>query len=335
LAHQVTLDQHPEFEDLILITADEMRIAPEFVRKDYWVVRILRAISGDETLKKQVIFKGGTSLSKGWKVIDRFSEDVDLLTTGPNFSAPPGKGARRALFESLIARIEKKTPLRRPELEGLSEDERNFLYFRGNWNCNVRFPLLGRINSKSDASEFILAEMGFRGGTHPTAAVPLNSFVGEVARARASENGTNLKDYEEDFSEFDFVLLHPTRTFVEKLLATHCAISEEIGNVRTRHYYDVFAMYRKHGEVAAVRDSSEFGTLLRDAIEIGNTHFKTNIDVDLTLADSPALNLTPEQITLLEAQYQGERRYYFRGQPPFSEIVDAITEIRDRLKKAR
>jgi hypothetical protein len=125
----VTLDQHPEFEDLILITADEMRIAPEFVRKDYWVIRILRAISGDEKLKKQVIFKGGTSLSKGWKLIDRFSEDVDLLTTGPNFSTPPGKGARRALFESIVACIEKHTPLRRPELEGLSEDERNFLYF--------------------------------------------------------------------------------------------------------------------------------------------------------------------------------------------------------------
>jgi hypothetical protein len=335
LAHQVTLDQHPEFEDLILITADEMRIAPEFVRKDYWVIRILRAISGDDTLKKQVIFKGGTSLSKGWKLIDRFSEDVDLLTTGPNFSTPPGKGARRALFESIVACIEKHTPLRRPELEGLSEDERNFLYFCGNWNCNVRFPLLGRINSKSDASEFILAEMGFRGGTHPTTAVPLNSFVSEVARTRASENGTNLKDYEEDFSEFDFVLLHPTRTFVEKLLATHCAICEGIGKVRTRHYYDVFRMYRQHEEVSELLNSPNFKTLLRDAIEIGNKYFKTNIAVDLTLADSPALNLTPEQVTLLEAQYQAERRYYFRGQPPFSEIVDAIREIRDRLKKAR
>ena len=328
----MTLDQHPEFEDLILITADEMRIAPEFVRKDYWVIRILRAISGDEALKKQVIFKGGTSLSKGWKLIDRFSEDVDLLTTGPNFSAPPGKGARRALFGRLIARIEKDTPLRRPELEGLSEGEQNFLYFRGNWNCSVRFPLSGHINPDSNASEFILAEMGFRGGAHPITVVALNSFVGETAQARASGNGIKLKDYVADCSEFDFALLHPTRTFVEKLLATHCAICEGIEKVRTRHYYDVFAMYRKHVDISALLDSPTFNTLLRDAIEIANAYFKTNISTDLAIVDSPALNLTPEQVTLLDAQYQGERKYYFRGQPEFSEIVDAITEIRDRLK---
>lgn len=331
----MTLDQHPQFEELIAITADQLRIVPELVRKDYWVTRVLRALAGDDTLRTQVIFKGGTSLSKGWQIIDRFSEDVDLLTTGPNFSVPPGKGARRTLFDNIVACIERETPLRLPKLDGLSDDQRNFLFFRAKWNCTVRFPLPGRrVDSESDASGLILVEMGFRGGVNPTATVPLNSFVGETARARASEN-TDLGDYAGDFSPFTFVLLHPTRTFVEKLLAIHSAICEGIGKVRTRHYYDVFALYRNHEEVPELVESTAFGMLLRDAIEIGNVYFDTGIDTDLDIANSPALNLTPEQMAVLETQYRGERRYYFRDQPAFNEITNTIIEIRDRLRKAR
>src|ERR1700730_16265915 len=85
---------HPEFNNLVEITASNLNILPGLVLKDYWVTRILRTIATDSELSKNIIFKGGTSLSKGWQLIDRFSEDVDLLTTGPEFSAPPGKNAR-------------------------------------------------------------------------------------------------------------------------------------------------------------------------------------------------------------------------------------------------
>ena len=61
----MTLEQHPDFQELIRITGDEMRIVPELVTKDYWVTRVLRALSRDDVLKKHIIFKGGTSLSKG------------------------------------------------------------------------------------------------------------------------------------------------------------------------------------------------------------------------------------------------------------------------------
>jgi len=59
----MTLDQHPDFRDLIIITSSEMRMIPELVEKDYWVTRVLRALAGDSSLEKQIIFKGGTSLN--------------------------------------------------------------------------------------------------------------------------------------------------------------------------------------------------------------------------------------------------------------------------------
>lgn len=330
----MTLDEHPQFEELIGITADRLGILPELVRKDYWVVRCLRAIRSDEVLRAQVIFKGGTSLSKGWQIIDRFSEDVDLLTTGPNFSAMPGKAARKAVFAAILDAVEMQTPLRRPNREGLRDEEQRFLYSSGDKykHCSARLPLPGcSIKSSSNSAEFILLEMGFRGSAHPTTTVSLNSFVAETIRDTNRDERLALRDYEADFAEFDFILLDPTLTFVEKLLAVHCSVSRGVEDVRTRHYYDIAALYNRRPEIPAMIDSGDFKVLLRQAIDISNVNFEANVDLDLDLTRSPALNLTDQQTAQLDRQYQREARFYFKGQPPFREITATVSQIREHL----
>ena len=69
----------PEFEDAVRASAEHHGILPELVRKDYWVRRVLRGLASDPAHARRVLFKGGTSLSKGWRLVDRFSEDIDLL----------------------------------------------------------------------------------------------------------------------------------------------------------------------------------------------------------------------------------------------------------------
>jgi hypothetical protein len=328
----MTLDEHPQFRELIGITADDLNIVPELVEKDYWVTRALRAVAAEEGLNRQVIFKGGTSLSKGWKLIDRFSEDVDLLTTGPGFSAPPGKAARAAVFQRIIECVERETPLRRPETDGLNQEQRDFLYFKAKSNCNVRLPLPGRrIAIGSDPVDYIFLEMGFRGSPSPTETRSLNSLVGEAILGGEAEQTQNLSEYAEDFSAFDFVLLHPTRTLVEKLLALHSSLLERIDQVRTRHYSDVHSLFTRYQGMPEFLEGPDFRVLAREAIEIGNINFDTKVDPDLNLAESPALNLKPEQIEILERQYRGEARYYFKGQPPFGQIIKILPEIRSRL----
>ena len=76
--HLNPLAQRDDFKELINIAAHQLTIRPEIVYKDYWATSALRAIASDPNLHKQIIFKGGTSLSKGWKLIDRFSEDLDI-----------------------------------------------------------------------------------------------------------------------------------------------------------------------------------------------------------------------------------------------------------------
>ena len=69
------IHQDPESRELFLIVADEAGISPALIEKDYWVTHCLWAL---QEAKLEVHFKGGTSLSKGFGVIQRFSEDLDL-----------------------------------------------------------------------------------------------------------------------------------------------------------------------------------------------------------------------------------------------------------------
>ena len=67
------LHNHKDFAALIRIVASEKRIDPALVEKDYW---IMRGLYGLQQLGLTFELKGGTSLSKGFKIIDRFSEDL-------------------------------------------------------------------------------------------------------------------------------------------------------------------------------------------------------------------------------------------------------------------
>jgi hypothetical protein len=320
----MTLDQHSEFANLVGITASNLRILPGLVLKDYWVTRILRALATDADLCRCVIFKGGTSLSKGWQLIDRFSEDVDLLTAGPEFAVPPGKKDREKLFKAIKRRVEEQTPLRLPELRELPIDEREFFYVRGDYHL--------RVTPKSPSNDYVFLEMGFRGGTYPHDSVNLNSFVAETVLALPDEERDALLSYKDDFEAFSMELLSPVRTFVEKLLALHCDLEKGIEHVRTRHYYDIHALFTKSPEVKSFVQSGEFPELVRSAVAITIKYFDKDLDPNLDISKSQALQLSHGQISRLSRQYANDRDLYFKGQPLFDTLVQTVAEIRSSLQ---
>lgn len=71
------LHQHSEFRDLLRVVGDEKGIKPALIEKDYW---IMHALYGLKSHGYDFELKGGTSLSKGYKIIERFSEDNPFLT---------------------------------------------------------------------------------------------------------------------------------------------------------------------------------------------------------------------------------------------------------------
>ena len=79
MAYRMKLHLDPVlFRQAVQFTADQMKIPAIYIEKDYWVTFALHTIFNNE-IGKEFIFKGGTSLSKCYQMIDRFSEDIDLV----------------------------------------------------------------------------------------------------------------------------------------------------------------------------------------------------------------------------------------------------------------
>src|SRR5262249_25236289 len=86
------LFEHPDFDQAIIRAAEHFPtrgLREAIIEKDYFVTEALRLI--EQAAGTKVIFKGGTSLSKGWGLIQRFSEDIDIFLDPTAFEPPLGK----------------------------------------------------------------------------------------------------------------------------------------------------------------------------------------------------------------------------------------------------
>ena len=93
------LHNHRQFAELVRIVADEKRIDPALVEKDYW---IMHCLWGLQQLGHTFQLKGGTSLSKGHQIISRFSEDIDILVElGRHLSLLDVVGIQQELEDAL------------------------------------------------------------------------------------------------------------------------------------------------------------------------------------------------------------------------------------------
>lgn len=93
MPNQIALHDDPDFDALLAAAAAQVNAPLSVVIKDYWLTEALAVLSRATDFR--VIFKGGTSLSKGWHLIDRFSEDIDLLVASSKDDIRLGQAARR------------------------------------------------------------------------------------------------------------------------------------------------------------------------------------------------------------------------------------------------
>jgi hypothetical protein len=330
------LVDHPDFQQLVTIAAGEIGLLPVWVEKDYWLVRVLEALVRSPALAGRFVFKGGTSLSKAWRLIERFSEDIDLLLTGENHGPmPTTKGDREKVFKAVRGAIEEATPLRLP-LEGLTEEAKKQYYFRSDNHGYMRYPLRAEsLAARAGSDEWLLVEAGFRGGSQPWTVVPICSYVGEHIAARP-ELSELAAQYAADIVPVKVPVLGAERTFVEKLLAVHAASVGDLSNLQGRHFYDLSKLHRHPDVIRCLDHPDEFRSILGQAIAVSNAHWRTNLDPKvIDLAFSPALGPSPEVANALARRWADEETLYPRGQPPLSEVLDELANLRERLRGIR
>jgi Nucleotidyl transferase AbiEii toxin, Type IV TA system len=167
----VRLFEHPDFGQAILQATDRFRgqgPRPATIEKDYYVTEVLRIIA--TTAGDKVIFKGGTSLSKGWNLIQRFSEDIDIFLDPLAFiPALTKRGIDREL-KSLRDAV-----AGHPALQFVPEESQT----TGGFGRNDRFSYNQLQGGRGEVANRVLLEAGAASGRQPTASVELRSYISQ------------------------------------------------------------------------------------------------------------------------------------------------------------
>lgn len=237
-----------EFEDLLQIVAEARDLGVALVEKDYWVTHTLWALHSQGF---EVWFKGGTSLSKGFGLIERFSEDLDLkLEPGkvqgiPSVTNWKSEGVtatanRKAYFEALSSKLAV------PGAKVFLAD--NDATFRGA-NLRVDYPGKHQATLASVLRPFVLLEVGSARVT-PSVARDMSSFVHEHL-----EGIGQLNDFTDNRPRA-LRCVHPYVTLLEKFdaLMRRFPRAEAAPATFVRHFEDAARIIRARGSLPALVD---------------------------------------------------------------------------------
>ena len=318
------LFEHPEFEQAILQAAEYFRgqgLRSAIIEKDYYVTEALRIIA--VTAGDKVIFKGGTSLAKGWNLIQRFSEDIDIFLDPLAFQPPLGKRAIARELKKLRDAIGAHPALTFVENEGQTI---------GGFGRSDRFSYAQRFGGPGEVANRVLIETGTASGREPTTFVELRSYLSQFLQDR----GLSLDA--EDEERFPLRLLHFRRTFVEKMFAIHSKVEllkrdgQALGPY-ARHYYDLFQLAAE-AEVIAMLKSAEYADIKADYDQISRTHFpKSYFHPDeMSFAKSDALFPPANLAGIINAEYEAQCRMLCYGPyPAWGEVQARLLELRELL----
>jgi nucleotidyltransferase AbiEii toxin of type IV toxin-antitoxin system len=322
MAGAMRLYEHDDFAALITAAAEEEALQEAFVEKDYWITEILHVIA--QTLPDRTIFKGGTSLSKGWGLLDRFSEDIDLFVNPGVEPALSRRGTDRVLkqLKEDVAAV--------PGLEFVESKSRKI---KGLGRQDL-FRYDSRFAAVEEFPPTVRLEPGVQSGERPTEVVQISSIVGSVLARQGVVGELGV----EGLSPFAMTLLHFRRTFVEKLFAIHGKVERlaregfPLGR-DVRHYADLYVLAGK-SEVREMLASDEYESIRLDYDEKSRAFFARSYrpPAELRFAASDALFPSDELRMQIEPGYEQEcRRLFFRPYPSFAEVLGRFAEIRDLL----
>ena len=310
------LHQLPIFTELVDQLAQSLNVNSYLIEKDYWLMHCLWGLQ-QQGWKFEL--KGGTSLSKGHAIIERFSEDIDIrfeppadhaLKTGKNHDKPAHVAARKDYFDWLAGNIQI------PGLIGVTRatDFDDTSYRNGGIVLNypsVTQPLPG-------VKDGILLEVGFD-LTAPNAPRTISSWAMDAALKAALAVIDNRA--------IDVPCYALGYTLVEKLqtVSTKYRKQQETGNFAKnflRHYYDIYCLLDQ-AEVQTFIGSTAYHAHKQLRFpKADNQHIASN---EAFLLSDPAVR------ALYERKYRETAALYYAGQVPFATIFDRIAQYRDRL----
>jgi Nucleotidyl transferase AbiEii toxin, Type IV TA system len=318
----VFLHDHPNFLDLIRQVGQEKGIVPYLVEKDYWLMHSLWCLQ-QQGWSFQL--KGGTSLSKGFHLIQRFSEDIDLrieppadrkVNTGKNHDKPAQVASRQAYFDWLAQEMATQ------HMPGIASIERDTEYDDAKFrSAGIRLAYQVKTEYQQGVKEGILLEVGFD-DTAPNTPSDISSWALDAA----------LKSpvHFIDNRALGVLCYSPAFTFVEKLQTVSTkfrnqqSLAQLSGNPASsfpknflRHYYDLYCLLSSPEVLAFIGTPAYHARKQERFPAADNQHIASNEAFVLSQPDVRAL---------YTARYKETQGLYYAGQVPFDDLLARIAQ---------
>lgn len=211
------------FIEVIQIVSRSLNISPSLIEKDYYVTMILKSINDEVS---GLIFKGGTSLSKCHKAINRFSEDIDLTLDSEHLT----EGQRKIVKPAIIKTCKNL---------GLTINNIEETRSRRDYNCyQISYPLLFK---NDEVNPVIKVEVVFIQECYPDEIKKADSIIGEWLKA----NGFSKQAENYDLFSFDIHVQTIERTLIDKVFALCDYMISNNLQKHSRHIYDIYQLLKK------------------------------------------------------------------------------------------
>ncbi|MCB0762845.1 MAG: nucleotidyl transferase AbiEii/AbiGii toxin family protein, partial [Flavobacteriales bacterium] len=306
-------------------------VPPQAVEKDVWVTLMLKMIFSSE-LAPQFIFKGGTSLSKAFNLIKRFSEDIDLGIDRRylGFEGDLNKGQIRKLRKANHAFVSGELKeLLKKQLDAFGVGDYSYELVVENTQVSDQDPetILVNYNSIYDNNEVpylqpkVKIEVSARSLIEPYQQIELQSWIDDQYPEAAFTD-----------SAFSVSATIPQKTFLEKLILLHEEFQKPKEKIRylrmSRHFYDLGQILNSEYGKSAVSNQELFESIIAHRKAI--TPMQTTDYDKLTLK---ALNIVPPENLLddFRSDYKEMQESMIHGET--TEFDDLLNEIVENLNQ--
>ncbi|MEQ3506962.1 nucleotidyl transferase AbiEii/AbiGii toxin family protein [Enterococcus cecorum] len=324
-------------EELALViqnTSEKLNLSTAIIEKDFWVCVVLRYLFSEFKYKNHIVFKGGTSLSKVYGIIDRFSEDIDLALNweligyGKNEPYEKRSNTKQAKFNEML-NTDTKLFLKDVFLPILVADfakllpNKQFRFYIDELDGQTICFDYPKKYSDTAILQVIRLEIGCLAEPIPASMYKIKPYISEA--------------YPNIFSDqFEVYTVECIRTFYEKITILHREANRVNGNYPmrySRHYYDVYKLL-KH---SMMDESLENIEVLFKVVDFKKKFYPCNwAKYDEIKQGNIKLIPSNEAISVFESDFQQMKQMIFRQQLNFNQILDLIKKyerlLNDKIK---
>lgn len=314
---------------LFEFVASKKKLHASVIEKDFWVCILLDFLFNKSQYAQHMKFKGGTSLSKGYGLIERFSEDIDIVLSGVALSYPAdyqSEDRSSREIEQFKKEIKAKNIDFLNQLKEEIEDKFCKEFAKGS---------IVKVNEESESIEFrypaacattkgilpfVKLEIGPLAEWDPSEIRTITPYVAEIREDLFKQKSTNV------------MTIKAIRTFWEKITILHKEANREdvkkASSRQSRHYYDVYRMAHNDVKTYAFQDVD---LLIKDVDFVTKFYKQGWAKFDEITQGKVKLIPNNECLEFMKKDYETMKEMFFGEHPTFDEIIEYLKALENEI----